>query len=801
MTDKTNPRKLQQALLQLGSGSTALEAEYHKAVVRIDQQPEGIRELAYKVLSWIVYARRELSVDEVREAIAIEEGMDDIDHDTDLEEEDQLVSACAGLLRVDREAGVMRLVHYTTQKYLETVLPERSEGEVLVARNCLTYLTMDVFKQSLLKLETITNHPSQIYKLFWYAAYHWGGHIKPEFEQDLIPYIDKLLFSPKSLQAVIQFLFEEDFDEVLRSTAVEFPLYTEYTIFDPENRFDLPPAHVCAYFGMVSTMLRIIDRGCPIDEKDIMGRTPLLWAAKFGHAEVVKLLLKRPDVFVDSRDHQGWTPFSHATFNGHLNTVEILLRCADVDINSPTNSSHTPLYLAISRGHADVVKLLLDRPGIRIEHLTSGNDDSAVTRTPSRLQLLGLAIQSQGSEMLEVLLGHASIHDHMTAHEEGKLLFQVVTSGTAEQTECVLSTTNASPNTKVGNGQTILCKAARGERTEIVRVLLKHPHVHPDSSDQDGRTPLSYAVECESLEIAEALLQRPDVNPDSIDNVGRTPLSYAAKSGNKEMVQRLLAEPRVQPNSRDHKGRTPLSYAAENGDSDVVGTFLAIPEIETDASDVSGLTPFLWAVNEGKDKVTGLFLRQWFEPADSTGSHATILQKAIQVICSAGKDFCLSDQSRILDTLGRGLLSIGSRYWALFVFQQNVTFKQELLLASHDWVHCDGCRVFPIVGDRFVCTTCIKVDLCAACKDEYDEGTRFEKCANHEFLWVAGQKIPSEAWEGSDQLIETLRKLKLGSQINLRQIQVPIQPYLPTGVRKSRKDSENYCDFFEHLEE
>lgn len=754
LTDKTNPRKLQQALLQLSGGSTALESEYDKALVRIDQQRDGFRELAYKVLTWIVYARRELYIDELREAVAIYEGMDDIDHETDLDEEEQLASVCAGLVRIDREAGVMRLVHHTTQRYLEKVLPKRSEGEIAVARDCLTYLTMDIFKQSLLEQEPVAYHLLQKYRLFWYASDHWGRHIKPEFEQDLIPYIDGLLSSPELVKAAIRFLFEDVIHDVVGSTAVRNDLYTEYTVFNPEFRFGLPPAHVCAYFGMSSTLSRIIDQGGAIDDKDITGKTPLSWAAKSGHTEVVKLLLEQPDVLVDSRDCQGWTPFSLATFYGHLNIVEILLRRQDVNINATADREGTPLNLAVSQGHVDIVKLLLDRPEVSVE------PPPFEGWSQNKFSLLESAIQLQASEMLEVLMEHAYIRGDPSAYSEDDLLLHAAERGTAEQMRYILSTTKADPNTEGFNGWTPLGRAVRNKRTdavETVRILLNQVNIRTDSKDHDGRTPLSYAAECGSLKIVEALLQRPEINPDSIDNVGRTPLSYAAGSSSEEVVRCLLAHPIIQLNSKDNKGRTPLSYAAIGSRYDIVQIFLEIPKTEMDTTDNSGLTPFLWAVKQDDPRVIELFLRQWLTRSDSARAYASLAQKAIKDIHHVSKDSYLPMPNKILDLLGHCLLYLGYRDSALLAFRQQVKIEQDTLLASHKGTACDGCDMRPVSGARFVCTTCMKFDLCAVCRDKYIKFKTLNGCADHEFLEVRGQKNSDESLDRLDQIVDSLQ--------------------------------------------
>jgi hypothetical protein len=86
-----------------------LEGTYKEAMERIETQCEDDRNLAKRVLSWIVYAFRPLSLQELRYALATMPGMRQVEDD-DLDDLDVLISVCAGLVTVDEESGIVRLV-------------------------------------------------------------------------------------------------------------------------------------------------------------------------------------------------------------------------------------------------------------------------------------------------------------------------------------------------------------------------------------------------------------------------------------------------------------------------------------------------------------------------------------------------------------------------------------------------------------------------------------------------------------------------------------------------------------------
>ena len=107
-------KAIKSALNSLPKGTQALDAAYHEALNRIQAHKPGFRDPAKLALSWIVYAARQLSVLELQHALAIEEDSCELDEDN-LPEMNEVLSACAGLVTVDEDSGIVRLVHYTTQ--------------------------------------------------------------------------------------------------------------------------------------------------------------------------------------------------------------------------------------------------------------------------------------------------------------------------------------------------------------------------------------------------------------------------------------------------------------------------------------------------------------------------------------------------------------------------------------------------------------------------------------------------------------------------------------------------------------
>ncbi|KAJ6257541.1 Vegetative incompatibility protein [Drechslerella dactyloides] len=114
LVGETTPKAIKSVLRSLPKGSQALYHAYEGAVERIKSGSRS--QLAEAALSWIVWARRPLSVKELQHALAIEVGECQLDEEniTDISD---VVSACTGLISVDGQSDVVRLVHYTAYEY------------------------------------------------------------------------------------------------------------------------------------------------------------------------------------------------------------------------------------------------------------------------------------------------------------------------------------------------------------------------------------------------------------------------------------------------------------------------------------------------------------------------------------------------------------------------------------------------------------------------------------------------------------------------------------------------------------
>lgn len=115
--------------------------------------------------------------------------------------------------------------------------------------------------------------------------------------------------------------------------------------------------------GRVDEIKNLLDAGADIESTGgffTLGQTPLACAAFAGHAEAVRLLLKR-GATPEARDMSGDTPLWTAISFGHKDVVIALLEHgADPRTRSETAERYTPLQMARHKKY-DEIALILEK--------------------------------------------------------------------------------------------------------------------------------------------------------------------------------------------------------------------------------------------------------------------------------------------------------------------------------------------------------------------------------------------------------------------------------------------------------
>ena len=112
---------------------------------------------------------------------------------------------------------------------------------------------------------------------------------------------------------------------------------------------------------MMSFFLRLYNSLYLFPHTGLLYDNPLNCICTLGHVNLLKMYLKQGQFLgqINQKNFLGQTPFFNACRYGHVDIVKILIEVNEVDINLARVDGKTPLLIAIDCGHLDVVKTLL----------------------------------------------------------------------------------------------------------------------------------------------------------------------------------------------------------------------------------------------------------------------------------------------------------------------------------------------------------------------------------------------------------------------------------------------------------
>jgi len=96
-------------------------------------------------LMWISHSERLLQLDELFHTLVVEIGSTDLNA-AKIPSAETLLSCCLGLVVIDREPSIARLIHFTLQEYLCACPDLLGPAHSMMAETCLTYLNLRAIK-------------------------------------------------------------------------------------------------------------------------------------------------------------------------------------------------------------------------------------------------------------------------------------------------------------------------------------------------------------------------------------------------------------------------------------------------------------------------------------------------------------------------------------------------------------------------------------------------------------------------------------------------------------------------------
>ncbi|KAL7957331.1 ankyrin repeat-containing domain protein [Trichoderma compactum] len=611
---KTKPKEIITALQNLATGSDAYQQIYTKTMERIIGQYKEQTQLAKSVLSWLTFAKAPMRVPELRHALGVEHRETAFD-ERNMPDIELMVSVCAGLVTIDNDSNIIRLVHYTTQEYFqrtrENWFPE-SQSEITMS--CVTYLSYEVFelganddpKVILRRMNPCRNCPQpfnmdryystlgdalmELYPFYRYASRYWGYHaredpvlsdaamellknaawIKAYCEISQVLLVGGLLKQTTGLHLAAWFGLTAAVDELLNSK----------TDIEAANRYGETALHTAASCGRKDIVQLLLDNNATIEAADENGSTPLHLALQVRHKdmEIVTRLLSQ-GAKVDAMDNNGRTPLFMAVHDGEVFDKHMRYKDAEpfvqlllnngADIKAADARGDTPLHWAVKGCDKEAVAGLLSK-GADI-NATNGDGQTPLIKAlvngypPSAAPVIQLLLDSGADVEAADHGGFTPLHWAVRRHlKEPELIAELLNKG---------AKVNATDN----NGKTPLFIAVGNDfsqswdSTDIVQLLLNNG-AEINATDKDGNTPLHQAVGSHDSDRAKFLLSK-GAKVDAANNNGKTPLFHlitSIKSVNQSSYSRFM-EPFVQllldhgadVQATDDSGRTVLDIASE----------------------------------------------------------------------------------------------------------------------------------------------------------------------------------------------------------------------------------------------
>ncbi|KAL9107116.1 MAG: hypothetical protein Q9187_008472, partial [Circinaria calcarea] len=340
-----------------------LQKEFNQLMLSIPSTLDGLYEkilqkssdpgTARRILGIVLAASRPLTIDQLNIALAMRRGLDSLESMERFPNLERSIKSICGLfVRVIK--GRTYLVHQTAKEFLvgsdfqtsghkqrwrRSVDPVKANRDL--TEICLLYLSLvrdklikvfvsdtgydndkdgygddnessfdynPYFSMGREKLKAVTMR----FKFMEYATNNWVDHFLKA----------KIIQNDPVLQVAIDVC-----NHVSRTAPTWFHVHcasTHHSLGEFTNPDDCTALIVAAHFGIDVVVLRLLNEGHGVDEKNLSGQTALYIAAMRGHHTTVKLLLDK-GAAIDARDENSDSAIDLAILTGEGSIVRELL--------------------------------------------------------------------------------------------------------------------------------------------------------------------------------------------------------------------------------------------------------------------------------------------------------------------------------------------------------------------------------------------------------------------------------------------------------------------------------------------
>ena len=600
-----------------------LDQTYDRILTAISEKD---RMYTIRILQWLTFSARPLSLEEVAEVIAIDVARDlAFDRDEVLVEPLEALEICSSLVTIVKEEPTRRsehgrqiviLAHYSVQEYLvsdrirqgpaKQYSMKEIECHKAMTIGCLGYLNQ--FQ------EPLTDEIYYASALADYSANFWSDHLQKteDQEEEMSQLVMRLLFTNDSAFANCIRIFDPDTGELYEDRTGDQEIIT--------------PLYYASSLGLKTVTKLLLDQN--VDVNAVCGIDgSALWAAvKCSRLEVAELLVNaKADVNVS--DWEGFMPLPVAIRQSDTAIAKVLIS-AGADVNVRDQGFSSPLEEASTIGDETLVKMLIDR------NAEINNEDGDVLfnalwraldeKHDAIVKLLvdaGAAVNirdgddytplqtaaccSSGNEKVVRRLIEAGADVNAYGNDFiGNALFAAAERGNTAVVELLLNE-GADINALHAKLGSALHGAVRASKEATAELLLRRGA--SVALDMQSKGVLNNAIDSPDCTVALVrTLQQYRVPLDTIDVDNMAPLHYCAKFEH-EAIAAYLLDAGVDIDSRVRRRAWP-NRGGDSGESQADPTFTA------SKSTAVGLTSLHFAALKGKAKMTRFLLEHGADP-------------------------------------------------------------------------------------------------------------------------------------------------------------------------------------------
>ncbi|KAH7555089.1 hypothetical protein BM1_07750 [Bipolaris maydis] len=298
-----------------------------------------------------------------------------------------ILEACGNLL--EEAAEVIRPIHYTVQEFLTTAAHGQSQHAIrrqlldlksvhnILSLDCLMYIDLMSFSNPVdAEWELIQRLDSHNLAIYAYTSFDYHILNSGEPSPDVMDRLERLFQQDRNyLAALLQinllpngyciFSVREWFNKINFLVTPAKIIYSTrlYKVPTIRQRWvgQSPPIyvlHLAASAGLVDAIMRLLEEGVDINEKDGVECTSMHYACQNGHLDIAQILASK-GADIDAQGGYFGNALQAASFQGHTQMVKFLID-NKADVNAQAEEYGNALQAASCEGHTTLVKMLID---------------------------------------------------------------------------------------------------------------------------------------------------------------------------------------------------------------------------------------------------------------------------------------------------------------------------------------------------------------------------------------------------------------------------------------------------------